>query len=199
MSKRRSLTVASKNAGKIAEIRAAFSSLPFTVIPVSDCGDFAEPEETGATFAANAELKARYYAAATGTVCLADDSGLEVDALDGAPGVYSARFAGPEADDAANNAKLLRLLAGIAPERRTARFRCVLVCFDPCGEMLTADGVCEGVILEQPRGNGGFGYDPLFYLPVLGKTLAEITLAEKNALSHRGAALRALVNLLQTK
>jgi XTP/dITP diphosphohydrolase len=193
----RKLTVASKNRGKIAEIKAAFTGLPFSVIPVSDCGDFTEPEETEETFAANAELKARYYAEATKTICLADDSGLEVDALNGAPGVYSARFAGLAAADADNNAKLLKLLTGLGSEQRTARFRCVLVYFDPLGELLTADGTCEGIILETPRGDGGFGYDPLFYIPKLGKTLAEITLAEKNAVSHRGAALRNLVKALK--
>jgi XTP/dITP diphosphohydrolase len=195
----RKLTVASKNRGKIAEIKAAFAGLPLSVIQISDFGDFAEPEETGDTFAANAELKARYYSALTNSICLADDSGLEVDALNGAPGVYSARFAGPAATDADNNAKLLNLLAGLASEQRSARFRCVLVYYDSLGELLTAEGTCEGVILETPRGDGGFGYDPLFYVPEIGKTLAEMTLAEKNAISHRGAALRALANALKQK
>ena len=195
----RKLTVASKNQGKIVEIKNALAGLPFTVIPVSDCGDFAEPEETGETFAANAELKARYYAAATRTVCLADDSGLEVDALHGAPGVCSARFAGPAATDADNNTKLLGLLSGLDAAQRTARFRCVLVYYDPEGQLLTVDGTCEGIILDAPRGDGGFGYDPLFYMPEYGKTLAEMTVAEKNAVSHRGAALLALVEVLRQK
>lgn len=193
------LAAASKNRGKVAEITAALTGLPLTVIPVTDCGDFPEPEETGETFAANAELKARYYAAATGLICLADDSGLEVDALGGAPGVYSARFAGETATDAENNAKLLSLLAGVEAERRTARFRCVLVYFEPQGMLLTAQGVCEGIILESERGEGGFGYDPLFYIPEYGKTLAEMTLAEKNKVSHRGAALGKLSKLLAEK
>lgn len=193
----RKLTVASKNQGKIIEIQKALTGLPFVVVPVSACGDFAEPEETGDTFTANAELKARYYAAVTNTICLADDSGLEVDALSGAPGVYSARFAGPTATDADNNAKLLQLLSGLDSAQRTARFRCVLAYYDPHGQLLTADGTCEGIILDTPRGDGGFGYDPLFYLPEQGKTLAEMTLIEKNAVSHRGAALRALVTALK--
>ena len=193
------LTVASKNKGKIAEIKKALAGLPLTVISVSECGDYAEPAETGETFAANAELKARYYANLTGRICLADDSGLEVDALKGAPGVYSARFAGEAATDADNNAKLLTLLNGIAPEQRTARFRCVLVYFDPFGIQLTAEGSCEGIILDAPQGQGGFGYDPLFYMPQYGKTLAEMTLDEKNMVSHRGAALKLMAALLKKR
>lgn len=193
------MAVASKNKGKIAEITEALADLPLTVIPVSDCGDFVEPEETGNTFAANAELKARYYSAATGTICLADDSGLEVDALGGAPGVYSARFAGESATDEDNNQKLLTLLDGIAAENRTARFRCVLVYYDPAGQILTAQGTCEGVILESARGNSGFGYDPLFYMSAYGKTLAEMSLSEKNAISHRGAALKKLSAMLEAE
>ena len=197
---RRVIAVASKNKGKVIEITAALAALPLTVIPVSNCGDFAEPEETGATFAANAELKARYYSALTGKICLADDSGLEVDSIGGAPGVYSARFAGEQATDTDNNQKLLDMLRGVAAERRTARFRCVLVYYDPAaGKVLSAQGTCEGRILESARGEGGFGYDPLFYIPEYGKTLAEMTLTEKNAVSHRGAALKLLSSLLQKK
>lgn len=193
------MLVASKNKGKTAEITDALIGLPLTVKPVTEFGDFSEPEETGKTFAANAELKARYYSSLTGLTCLADDSGLEVDAIGGEPGVYSARFAGVTATDADNNAKLLSLLSGVEPERRTARFRCVLVYFDPLGQLLTAQGTCEGVILNSPRGTGGFGYDPLFYIPEYGKTMAEMTLVEKNAISHRGAALKQLSKLLAEK
>lgn len=196
---RRDLVVASKNQGKIVEIKTSLAALPLNVMAVSDCVDVAEPEETGGTFLENAELKARYYAAATGCICLADDSGLEVDALDGAPGVYSSRFAGAHASDADNNAKLLYQLTDIPPERRTARFRCSLVYYDPNGHMLTAEGTCEGVILEVARGTGGFGYDPLFYLPEYKKTLAEMTTSEKNAISHRGAALQAMTKQLVDK
>lgn len=191
------VVVASKNRGKIAEIAAKLALLPFTVLSVQDVGDIPEPEETGRTFEENAELKARYYAARTGLPCLADDSGLEVDELDGRPGVYSARFAGEHATDAANNEKLLSLLASVPANRRTARFRCALAFVDPEGTLLTADGTCEGVILDQPRGRSGFGYDPLFYMPALGKTLAEIELAEKNRISHRARALDRLVGQMR--
>lgn len=192
LKKRRDVVVASKNRGKIEEIKAALAHLSLSVMAVADCLDVAEPEETGLTFAENAELKARYYAAATGRICLADDSGLEVDALAGAPGVYSARFAGEHATDAQNNAKLLHLLSAVPAQQRTARFRCALAFFDPAGFLITAEGTCEGRILETYRGDGGFGYDPLFYLSEYEKTLAQMTLDEKNAVSHRGKALRAL-------
>ena len=194
----RDLVVASKNRGKIEEIKAVFNGLPFCVMAVSDCVNVDEPEETGTTFAANAELKARYYAKATGRICLADDSGLEVDALNGAPGVYSARFAGEHASDGDNNAKLLSLLTDLPPEARTARFRCALVFYDPAANiLLRAEGTCEGVLLNSPCGKGGFGYDPLFYMQEHGKTLAQMTVAEKNAVSHRGAALRAMSAILE--
>nr|MBO2469859.1 non-canonical purine NTP pyrophosphatase [Bacillota bacterium] len=127
---------------------------------------------------------------------LADDSGLEVDALGGEPGVYSARYAGEGASDAANNAKLLAALEGVPAEKRTARYRCVLALAVPGMATVTVEGVCEGLIAEQPRGTGGFGYDPLFYLPGRGKTMAELRPEEKNAISHRGQALRRLKALL---
>lgn len=193
----RIVVVASKNQGKVRELRAVLAGLPFIVKSLSDYGDFVEPQETGITFQANAELKARYYAELTGQACLADDSGLEVDVLKGAPGVYSARFAGEDADDAANNAKLLALLSGITPTLRTARFRCALVYYAPDGLLLSTDGVCEGLILEAACGEGGFGYDPLFYMPEYEQTLAEMTQEQKNAISHRGAALRAMVAKLR--
>ncbi|EGO65420.1 XTP/dITP diphosphatase [Acetonema longum] len=191
------LIVASKNRGKIAEIAAKLAASPFAVLSVLDVGDIPEPEETGSTFAENAELKARYYAGRTGLPCLADDSGLEVDVLDSQPGVYSARFAGEHATDAANNEKLLGLLANVPARQRTARFRCALAFIDPEGTLLTADGTCEGIILGQPRGSNGFGYDPLFYIPALGKTLAEIDLAEKNRISHRARALGRMAGQLR--
>lgn len=187
------IVVATKNAGKVAEIAAALAPLNLTVRPVSYYGDIAEPEETGQTFADNAILKARYYASQTGKPCLADDSGLEVDGLSGAPGVYSARYSGENATDAANNNKLLDELSRQPEAKRSARFRCVLAFCNTAGQVITADGTCEGVILEVARGNGGFGYDPLFYIAAYGKTLAEMTVAEKNAISHRGKALVAMV------
>lgn len=187
------IVVATKNAGKITEIAVALAPLNLLVRSVSDYGDIAEPEETGQTFADNAILKARYYATQTGKPCLADDSGLEVDDLSGAPGIYSARYSGENATDAANNDKLLDELSRQPEAKRTARFRCVLAFCDTVGNILTADGTCEGTILEVARGNGGFGYDPLFYVAAYGKTLAEMTVAEKNAISHRGKALAAMV------
>ncbi len=186
------IVVASKNKGKIAEFVKALSDLPVKILALTDFGDIPEAEEDGDTFTANAIKKALHYARLTGKACLADDSGLEVDALDGAPGVFSARYAGEEASDAANNQKLLAALKGVKPEKRTARFRCVLAYADENGNIMTADGACEGVVLEEPRGTGGFGYDPLFYMPDLGRTMAELTMNEKNAISHRGSAIRAM-------
>jgi XTP/dITP diphosphohydrolase len=155
--------------------------------------------ETGATFVENALLKARHASAATGLPAIADDSGLEVDALDGAPGVHSARYAGDDADDAANNEKLLAALANAPAARRTARFRCAMVFVrgpdDP--EPLIVDRNWEGYIAQSPRGSGGFGYDPLFIDPDTGRHSAELTPAEKNARSHRGKAARALCDRLR--
>jgi XTP/dITP diphosphohydrolase len=150
-------------------------------------------EETGDTFEENARIKAHAYRDAFGLAALADDSGLEVDALDGRPGVYSSRYAGPGATDADNNALLLRELASVPAGERTARFRSVIVLVDEDGAETVAVGACEGHIGFEPRGTGGFGYDPLFWPDAApGRAMAELTLAEKNAISHRGAALRAL-------
>lgn len=191
------IVVASKNKGKVAEIAAALAGLPVTVLPLDSFGDIPDAVESGATFADNAIAKAKHYAHYTARACLADDSGLEVDALAGAPGVYSARYAGEKADDQANNRKLLANLAGVAHDKRTARFRCVLAFIDTDSRIITADGVCEGVILENPQGTGGFGYDPLFYIPESSRTLAEMSLADKNAISHRGQALRSIADKLK--
>lgn len=192
------LVVATGNKGKLAEIQAYLAGLPVEVLALSDFPKVEEPEETETTFEGNARLKARYYAERLGTWVLADDSGLEVDALGGAPGVYSARYAGKQGDDEANNQKLLRELAGVEESRRTARFRCALCITGgglPGGEQVFF-GVIEGRILREPRGDGGFGYDPLFFHPEIGKTTAEIPLAEKNKLSHRGKALAQLKDYL---
>ena len=162
------LVLASGNAGKIRELQALLGST-WRVLPQSDLG-VVPVEETGSTFLANALLKARHAARVTGLPALADDSGLEVDALGGAPGVRSARYAGPEADDAANNARLLAALSGVPEPQRTARYRCVLVWMDGPDDPapLIAEGLWEGRILTEPRGRGGFGYDPLFLDPVSG-------------------------------
>ena len=185
------IVAGTRNAGKVREIRQALADLLFEVGGIPDEG-LADVEETGVTFSENAILKARYYAQHTGEYCLADDSGLEVDALGGAPGVYSARYSGQGATDAANNQKLLLALQDVPPEKRTARFRSVLALAGPDGSLLLADGTCEGLILSEPKGDGGFGYDPLFWLPDQQKTLAEMTLQQKNAISHRGNALKVL-------
>ena len=199
----RPLIVATGNPGKLREFRALLSGLPFELHSLGELG-IAAPEESGATFLENALLKARHAAAAahaagfrgaaTGVAAIADDSGLEVDALGGAPGIFSARYAGTQADDAANNAKLLRALAGTPPDRRGARYRCVLaLVFMPSDAApVIAEGVWQGCILESPRGSGGFGYDPYFWLPDLGLTAAQLDPSDKNRLSHRGVAMRAL-------
>ncbi len=192
------VVLASSNAGKVREFQALLGA-GWVVRPQSEFG-LLPVEETGATFFANALLKARHAARSTGLPALADDSGLEVDALGGGPGVWSARYAGPEADDEANNAKLLAALSGIPDVQRTARYRCVLVWIrGPDDESpLTAEGVWEGRILTAPRGRGGFGYDPLFLDPGTGLAAAEMDEAAKNARSHRGKAMAALRELVPT-
>jgi XTP/dITP diphosphohydrolase len=193
----RKLIVATRNRGKVTEIANALAHLPLQVLSLAEFDNIPDAVEDGDTFEANAVIKARHYAKYTKCACLADDSGLEVDALGGAPGVYSARFAGPDGDDAANNAKLLQELKDVPGEKRTARFRCVLAFAGEQGEIITTEGSCEGVILHQAQGQGGFGYDPLFYVPDLDKTLAEIPVTEKNKISHRGQALRIMVKKLE--
>ncbi len=187
------LVVATANAGKLREVRLALAGLPFDLVSQSALG-VAPPEETGSSFAANALLKARHAAAVTGEAAIADDSGLEVDALGGAPGIYSARYAGAGADDAANNAKLRAALAGLTMAERRARYRCAVAFVNGPGdpEPLTSEGMWEGFILDAPRGSGGFGYDAYFWLPELEMTAAQLEQEEKNRRSHRGQALRSL-------
>jgi XTP/dITP diphosphohydrolase len=198
----KSLVIATANAGKLREFQALLAGLPFAPVALGSLG-VAQPEETGATFAENALLKARHAAAASGAAAIADDSGLEVDALGGVPGIYSARYAGApagdaDAADAANNAKLVAALQGLPFEARRARYRCALVYLDGPDDPtpLYAQGVWEGYILEAPRGSGGFGYDPYFWLPELRVTAAELAPERKNRLSHRGMALEALKSAL---
>lgn len=194
------VVVASRNRHKVREIAAlmAEADLPLALVPIDEVAPDAELREDEETFEDNAVAKARQAAAATGLPALADDSGIEVDALGGTPGVRSARYAGDPCDDARNNEKLLTALAGVPPERRTARYRCAAAYVDPARALtLVRAGACEGQVLEAPRGTGGFGYDPLMLLPALGKTMAEIDLAEKNRLSHRAAAFRALAAALR--
>jgi len=183
------LVVATGNQGKVAEIKLALAQLPVKVLTLHDFGPIPEAVEDGLSFKENALLKARHYAKYTGKACLADDSGLEVDFLQGAPGIYSARYAGENANDTKNNQKLLAALAQVAVAERTARFRCVLAFVDTDGSSVITDGTCEGVIGQEKRGTGGFGYDSLFYIPKLHKTMAQLSKDEKNAISHRGKAL----------
>ena len=191
------LVIATANPGKLREFQALLADLPFAPVAQGALGVTA-PEETGTTFAENALLKAHHAAAASGAAAIADDSGLEVDALGGAPGIYSARYAGEAAGDAANNAKLVAALQGVPFQLRRARYRCALVYLDGPGDTapLHAQGVWEGYILEAPRGSRGFGYDPYFWLPELELTAAELDPALKNRLSHRGTALQALRSAL---
>ncbi len=184
------LVLASRNPGKLRELKALLEPLDIEVVSLEEYPGIPEVVEDGLTFTENAVKKARAVAAATGQVALADDSGLEVDYLNGAPGVFSARFAGEDRDDRANNEKLLHLLAGVPWEKRTARFRCVVAVAFPGGAVYTAEGVCEGMIADEPRGEKGFGYDPLFFVPAFGKTFAQLEPAEKNKISHRAKALR---------
>jgi len=190
--------VATRNRGKLREIVPLLADLALELVTIDELAPEAELREDGVTFEENALAKARQAAAATGLPAIADDSGLEVDALDGAPGVYSARYAGPVADDDRNNAKLLEALRDVPAGRRGGRYRCVATYVDPARAMeLACAGRCEGEILTAPRGTGGFGYDPLFLVPALGLTMAELPLDQKNGLSHRAAAFRALAKAMR--
>lgn len=186
------LVVATANVGKLREFRSLLAGLPYELSSLAELG-LPSPAETGSSFLENATLKARHAAASSGFAAVADDSGIEVDALGGAPGTHSARYAGAGADDGANNAKLMTALRGVPGEQRRARYRCALVLVETLDAApLTAEAAWEGLILDAPRGSGGFGYDPYFWLPELDKTAAELTPEEKNRLSHRGKAMRAL-------
>lgn len=185
------LLMATRNKGKVRELRQLLSGLDVELLSVDDAGDLPEVEEDGETFTANAIKKARTLAQASGLWALADDSGLEVDALGGAPGVHSARYAGEPCDFAANNRKLLKALEGV--ENRRARFRCVIALASPDGRVETVEGACEGEIAPALRGEGGFGYDPLFCPQGHAETFAEMPAERKHTLSHRGEALRKAV------
>jgi len=202
------LYAATTSAGKLRDFRTAAQTHSLAIEPLPGLKAIPAPEENGATFESNAALKAVYYSRfAPGELVISDDSGLEVDALRGEPGVRSARFAAdtglvdsPDANDNTdvwNNMVLLQRLDGIPPEKRTARYRCVLVVARDGEPLHSAEGAVEGTVLDAPRGTGGFGYDPLFYLPSLGLTMAELDLETKLSLSHRGRALRALLEKLK--
>ena len=199
--------VATSSKGKLRDFRAAAEAHHVAIDPLPGLATIPAPEENGVTFAANANLKAIYYSRfAPGWMVVADDSGLEVDALNGAPGVRSARFAADSGlvdsldandnTDVWNNMVLLQRLAGVPLDLRAARYRCVLAAARDGEPVHTAEGVVEGLILEAPRGMGGFGYDPLFYLPALDRTMAEIDLESKLSISHRGRAIAALLAML---
>jgi XTP/dITP diphosphohydrolase len=196
------ILVATCNRGKLREYADLLSSLraegqPPEWVTLTDLGIEREVEETGATFEENALLKVRAYARESGLLTLADDSGLEVDALNGEPGIYSARYGGPGLDDAGRYRLLLRKLAGVPVDKRAARFRCVVAVSTPEGELFTADGVCEGQIGIEPKGDNGFGYDPVFIVEGYGVTMAELSLEVKNRISHRARALRAVQSTLE--
>lgn len=189
--------VATRNPGKLREIREIAAGLPLAWRGVHEFSDLTDVEETGSTFAENARLKALHYEHRTGLPTLADDSGLIVDTLNGAPGVRSARFAGTPRDDAANNRKLIALLASVPPAQRTARFCCAMAFARGGRVVLESEGTFEGLIVDEPRGTNGFGYDPHFLVPGLGLTAAELPPADKNARSHRGQALRSMLRQVE--
>lgn len=194
---RKKIIAATKNRGKLKEIAQLLSDLPYDVISMTDAGMTDDIDESGATFEENALIKARAVWKVTGETVIADDSGLEVDHLGGAPGVYSARYAGEGATDADRNHKLLSALAGVPADKRSARFVCAEALIFPDGRELVVRGTCEGYIAEEPAGDNGFGYDPLFYVPEFGLTIAQMDAELKNSISHRGNALRKILDILE--
>lgn len=192
--------IATNNQGKLREFRRLLEPLGLEVVSIGQVVGRFDVDETGTTFADNAALKARAASELAGCPALADDSGLEVDALDGRPGVRSARYAGDAASDAANNALLLEQMAEVDDRSRTARFRCAIAFFEPSGALSIVEGSCEGVIRRAPSGTDGFGYDPLFAVEGFGgRSFAELTPDEKDRVSHRGKALRKIQDLLLTR
>lgn len=189
------VVIATKNKGKAKDFEALFHPLGYEVVTMFDVAPDMEIEETGTTFEENAVLKAETLAAALNTIVIADDSGLQVDALNGEPGVYSARYAGDH-DDEANILKVLEKLSEVPTSERTARFCCSLAIAGPGMTTYTVFGTCEGVIAEEKRGTNGFGYDPIFFVPHLNRAMAELAPEEKGAISHRGNAIRKLANAL---
>jgi XTP/dITP diphosphohydrolase len=187
--------LASNNPGKLRELNTILSALGLEVISQREAGLNLDVEETGTTFEENSLLKAQAACQASGMIAIADDSGLEVDALNGAPGVYSARYGTPDLDDQGRTALLLKNMEG--KEERACRFVSVVTCCFPDGRVLVARGTCEGQVAENPQGDNGFGYDPIFYVPELEKTFAQLSDEEKNARSHRGRALQKLAELLK--
>lgn len=193
------LIFATGNAGKMKEIRMILADMDYEILSLKDAGIDIEIDENGATFEENAIIKASTIAKATGCLTLADDSGLEVDALNKEPGVLSARYMGEDTSYDIKNRSIIQRLEGIEGEDRSARFVCVIAAVYPDGSTHTSRGTIEGVIAHEPSGEQGFGYDPIFYLPEYGRTTAELEPQEKNAISHRGKALRAIKEVLRAK
>lgn len=191
------LIAATKNSGKLEEIAQILALFPCKVVSMSQIGINIHVDENGSTFEENALIKAKSIWKDTGEMVLADDSGLEVDYLDGAPGIYSARYAGEGATDADKNQKLLNALKGVPADKRTARFVCAIALVFPDGASIAVRGTCEGYIASEPAGSNGFGYDPLFYIPEFGMTVAQMDSDLKNRISHRGNALRKIVEELE--
>jgi XTP/dITP diphosphohydrolase len=194
----RTLLLATTNEHKVDEFRTLFRDLPFTLLSLRDVQIDMDVEETGTTFAENAILKAQTYAKVADMLALADDSGIEIDALGGAPGVYSARFAGREATYEERFRLIFARLQDVPPSERTARFRCAIALAEPSGYVSVVEGAIEGVIADSARGENGFGYDPIFLVPEFGQTTAEMTPTEKNRISHRGRAAEAARHLLES-
>ncbi len=195
----KSLVVASGNTHKVQEVKKILAPMGFHVRSMKEIKKELDIQEDGGSFEENALIKARALSAISREIVLADDSGLEVEALDGAPGIYSARYAGVHGDDQANNDRLLRELEDVPWEKRGARFYCAIAVVFPHGEEIVVNGECKGFIGYEPKGTNGFGYDPLFYIPELGKTFAQLEPEEKNRISHRSRALKKLGMILQDR
>lgn len=199
MSEPKRIVLATRNQGKVREFNKLFAQLGWEGISLAEFEDVPEVVEDGDTFEANAIKKAVTISTYLNLPAVGDDSGLEVDALDGRPGVYSARYAGEDATDVDNWKKLLQELTDVPDEKRTARFRCTLALVEPGQEPLIATGSCEGTIAREPAGTNGFGYDPVFYLPAMDKRMAELSAEEKNQISHRAMAMQQLLEVIQKK
>ena len=190
------ILIATKNQSKLIEMRTAFKDLPFEFVTLKNFSEIPDAVEDGKTFLENARIKAKYFQSQTNLACIADDSGLEVDELEGMPGIYSARYSGYHADDETNNKKLIEELEKINVNESKADYRCALVFIDIDGKIFETEGICYGTIKKFPRGQNGFGYDPYFYVEN-NKTMAELTLEEKDKISHRGEALRKMIEQLK--
>lgn len=190
---------ATGNAGKMREIREILADLDVEVLSMKEAGVFVDVEENGKSYEENALLKARAVAKRTDAIVLADDSGLEIDALGGEPGIYSSRYLGEDTPYSEKNATILKRMEGVSGEQRSARFVCAIAAIFPDGEEVTMRAAIEGEIAKEPAGEGGFGYDPIFYFPEFGKTTAQMTAEEKNQVSHRGKALEKMKEVLQNR